>query len=219
MSFANLNRVKQKLELTVPDFENRTDYDKQLERLMPVAHAKVRFVVEQEEGGELPQFLELFAPGTPTDPINVASMVNENRRLRFRLLGADAFASDSLTFTITGIIDGIEITEDVEFTEDGELVSVNAFESIDNDIAVANIPGTPGTIQVLEDVDPTLSDAEDLLTACLFLGESADRFAKEDEPPEFESWCARAKKMVKDWVEQNTKTTTVRRPLFLRASS
>lgn len=222
MTFANLDRVKVLLELTVPALKDRTDYDDRIRRLMGVVHEKIRLKVVQINGGTLDPFLILEAFKPPVAAYTLtAALTNTPRRIRFRLKEADEveLAATGMVATVTGNIDGIQTTEDVTFARNGEFVTKAAFESIVSPIAFASIPSTPGTIQVLEDVDPVLADIEDMMTACLYLREAVDRFEKDAEPEEMEIWCKKANALLKEWIKVNVAADVLDAPLALQAAS
>lgn len=218
MSFANLRRVKEMLELTFPSFSSRTDKDERVERLLDAAHSKVRFKITKANG-TMPIFQQRAAFAAIVASIVVSALDEEDRRLRFRVKDAVGFQSDPLTFTITGEVDGIQTTEDVLVDENGEFVSKTAWASIVSPIAVTNIPATPGQVQVLESVDPVLEQIEEWKVACLYLLESGDRFTKEAEAPEREDFCKFAKMALKEWIAETFKSETNPAPIYYRASS
>jgi len=221
MSYANLDRVKTLLELTVPSLRTRDDYDSRIERLMGVAHEKVRLVIVKTNGGIMPPYYVLAVTTPTAATVAIGPLTEVSRRVRIRLVGADetALAATPLIATITGTVDSITDSETISFDRNGEFVSKTTWESLATPITFANIPGTPGTVEILEDVDPVLGDVEDMMTACGFLLEAADRFDKEAEPPEMGVFCRKATELLDDWVKVNLQESVLEPPLALRASS
>lgn len=222
MTYANLDRVKRMLELTVPALNDREDYDEELLRLMGVVHEKIRLRIVKMNGGTLAPFLILEDLAIPVNPITLdATLTNAPRRIRVRLRDADESELDTtpMVITLTGDIDGITEQQEVSFPRNGEFVTRKAFETLELVVPVSDIPGTPGTIQFLEGVDPVLEDIEDMFTACMFLRESIDRFVKEAETEEADVWCKKGGQLLKDWISVNIAANILDHPLALRAES